>query len=235
VQPHARVPIATVLIARSFFAAAEQEIDAAIQALATRAAAGESGTAVAVYWLKGLLCLLLRGDIDEAIAMCERELALEACGHLYAKECCASALYVIGVCHLLRGDKAAALSLFDQSLARVPGHAMVFVGRIIAGAPMPAGLRSDVPMSVDVAAARAAGLRAIGNTAAGAVGVGEALSATPPRNAGWLIPIDRRSPRERGVGRRAAATAPAGRIGAFPNARDCAHSRQTPAGTFVAP
>jgi DNA-binding winged helix-turn-helix (wHTH) protein/Flp pilus assembly protein TadD len=181
--------VATVFVARGALAQAERAIDAAIAMLAGETTTPERFSVVALYWLKGLL-LDSRGEDDDAVAMFEREIALESRGQLYARECCANAWYAIGASRLRRGDRAGARAAFEQTIARVPRHPMAHTGLALsAGATTSEAL--DAPSSsMDVAVARAA-LRVAADDVSGAVAiVSAALAAAPPGNAGWLLPIE---------------------------------------------
>jgi tetratricopeptide (TPR) repeat protein len=147
---------------------------------------------VALHWFKGLL-LLARGAVDEAMAAFERELALEARGHLYARECAANTWYAIGACHLARGNPDAARVAFGEAIARVPRHPMAHAGLAILDADggVPSLSSPDggsVP--VDLAVAHAARLVWVGDAPAAAAAFTSALAAAPPGNAGWLLPIE---------------------------------------------
>ena len=64
-----------------------------------------------------------------------RELAAEAGGHLYARECCANVWYAIGAMRWRRGDREQAREAFAQALRRVQGHALASIGLAAAGLP----------------------------------------------------------------------------------------------------
>ncbi len=188
--PMAHVLVATVLIARGLLAEAERELDEAVKVLTGRANKPSRFSAVAVYWLKGLLCLA-RGADDEAMEAFRCELALASLGHLYARECCGNTWYAIGAMHLRRGDTTAALTAFQECLTRVPRHPQAHAGLAILGqavADIPTEIDQEV--SVDIAMARAAVLAVRGDHAAAARVVLPALEGATKGNAGWLIPID---------------------------------------------
>jgi len=163
-------------------------------------------SAVGLHWLNGLLCLARGADV-EALASFERELALEASGHLYARECGANTSYAIGACHLRRGETSAARAAFEQAMARVPAHPMVRAGLVIGSAGLKTGgsisqetggsvesgaadLQVGPPSSVDHAFARAAWLVARGDAPTAAAIVDAALASAPPGNAGWTLPVE---------------------------------------------
>lgn len=181
--------VATVYVARDARTQAEREVDAGLAAMAGESSAPTRFSAVALHWLKGLLCLA-RGADDAAIAAFTRELAIEARGHLYARECCANTWYAIGACHLRRGDEVAARAAFEQAIARVPYHPMAHAGLGLLAGERRAEPPPPTPMLVDVAVARAAWLVAEGEAAGAAALVAAATGAAPPGNAGWLVPIE---------------------------------------------
>ncbi|MCC7010368.1 MAG: winged helix-turn-helix domain-containing protein [Acidobacteria bacterium] len=178
---------ATVYVARHLFAEAGREIEAGLAAASIAGASRFS--AVALYWLEGLLCLA-RGDDERALGWLERELAEEARGHLYSRECCANAWYAVGAVHLRQGDHPRARSAFAEAVARVPGHAMAQAGVML----IERGERYEVPAAaaadVDVAMARAVRLVAEGDSPGAARLVASALAVAPDGNAGWLLPLD---------------------------------------------
>ena len=124
--PMALCLAAMVWVARGSLRHAERDVDAAIAAVAGDPDLIERAAVVAVYWLKGLLCLA-RGDVGDALEFFRRELSLEARGHLYARECCANAWYAIAVCLMRLGDHAGARHACTEAFARVPGHPMAQV------------------------------------------------------------------------------------------------------------
>jgi tetratricopeptide (TPR) repeat protein len=157
----------------------------------TDGAAASRFPAVALHWLKGLLCLA-RGDEGGAREAFERELALEPRGQLYARECCANTWYAIGAIHLRRGETSAARDAFDQALARVPRHPMARVGVMLLSADRndDAPRIDGEPVSIDLALAHAAVLVARGDASGAAAIVTAALEAAPAGNAAWLVPVE---------------------------------------------
>ena len=81
--------------------------------------AGGAFPGVALEWLHGLL-YLARGDEAARAQHFDRELAAEAAGHLYARECCANMWYAIGAMRWRRGNRVGAREAFAQALQRVP-------------------------------------------------------------------------------------------------------------------
>jgi hypothetical protein len=114
---------------------------------------------------------------------------LEACGHLYARECCANAWYAIGACRLRRGDEAGACDAFEQAIARVPDHALAHAA-LTRLSPSHRHDGASVEPSFDVVVARATRLVADGDTRGAAHLLASALAAAPPDNTGWRVPIE---------------------------------------------
>jgi DNA-binding winged helix-turn-helix (wHTH) protein/cytochrome c-type biogenesis protein CcmH/NrfG len=190
--PMAHWLAASVSVARDALDRAEREVDAGLAILAVESTEPARFSTVAFHWLKGLLCLA-RGDAGEAMAAFDRELALEARDHLYARECAANTWYAKGACQLEGGDREAARAAFREAIARVPRHPMAHAGlAILDGVPLVARASGDddAPLPVDLAFARAARLVSAGDTSAAAAIAGVALAAAPPGNAGWLLPIE---------------------------------------------
>ena len=181
---------ATVYVARGRLTEAERDIDAGLAAMPWEPTAGSRFAPVALYWLKGLLCLA-RADEETAMAAFEKELALEPHGQLYARECCANTWYAIGAYHLRRRDESAARAAFEQTVARVPLHLMAHAALASMGARRdghePA---AEKTVTVDLAMAQAIGLVGGGDPVAAANLVAAALESAPPGNAGWLVPIE---------------------------------------------
>ena len=186
---------ATVHIARNVLDEAERELRAGI--------AGEESqgsnvrfTAVALHWLLGLV-LLARGDEDGALVEFERELAAEASGHLYARECCSNTCYAIGALRLRRQQTTEAQQAFAQALERVPNHRLVLavmkaqtvatVGTVTS--VMLSEVFEDRPFDDKLGAAIAMSLTGYTASAQSQVVLGALVSA-PPGNAGWLLPVE---------------------------------------------
>ena len=146
---------------------------------------------VALHWLRGLIHLA-RGDESRALADLEQELANEARGHLYARECCANACYAIGVMHWRGGRRTDAREAFDRAVQRVPKHPLARLGRAIAdGSSMPVAASSaTASRSMEEVFGIAAGHVLAGSPAAAAQLIEDALSAAPPSSAGWLLPVE---------------------------------------------
>jgi hypothetical protein len=150
-------------------------------------------TAVALHWLLGLV-LLARGDEDGALVEFERELAAEASGHLYARECCSNTCYAIGALRLRRQQKTEAQHAFAQALERVPNHRLVLTVlkaqslATLGGVGTTLALPENVPFDDKFGAAIAVDL--MGHTAFAAQVLDGALAAAPPGNAGWLVPVE---------------------------------------------
>jgi DNA-binding winged helix-turn-helix (wHTH) protein len=187
--PMAHWLAATVHVARNSLTEAERELDAGLAAPpeVTRF------SSVALHWLRGLLHLA-RGDEDKALAAFDRELASEASGHLYSRECCANTYYAIGAVWLRRRRLDEARAAFDAATARVAIHPMARVGLGAAG-PRPAvsGLAARESKGLDLAIAEAAArlLEAPSNASDAVAIVNRALAEAPPSDSGgWLIPVE---------------------------------------------
>jgi len=197
--PSAHWLAATVLVARENFAEAERELDDGLASARDESNEPARFSAVGLHWLKGLLCLARGADV-EAGASFERELALEARGHLYTRECCANTWYAIGACRLRRGDTSAACAAFERAIARVSAHPMARAGLSIAADreaggsiaidPRPihgqaaASPQAGPAPSVDQALAAVTLLVARGDAPAAAPVVDAAIASAPSGNAG---------------------------------------------------
>jgi DNA-binding winged helix-turn-helix (wHTH) protein len=80
---------ATVFVARNALEQAERDIDRALAVAAVESPDAAPYSMVARHWLKGLL-RMPASAVDEAMASFDQELALEARGHLYAREAAAN-------------------------------------------------------------------------------------------------------------------------------------------------
>jgi tetratricopeptide (TPR) repeat protein len=177
---------ASVLVARRMLDEAARDLDAGITSSTKGTQTKFSG--VALHWLRGLIHLA-RGDEGRAIDDLKQELANEASAHLYARECCANSLYAIGVVHLRHGRNSEAREAFAGALQRVPKHPMARLGLVMAEGGAVPGAASP-PKSIDdvFCAAALSALRGAHGDAAHLVD--QALSAAPPSNAGWLLPVE---------------------------------------------
>jgi DNA-binding winged helix-turn-helix (wHTH) protein len=180
---------ATVLVARNMLDEAARELDAGITGDG-RAAEGRF-SAVALHWLRGLIHLA-RGDHAAAMRDFDRELANEAGGHLYSRECCANTSYAIGALRLREHRPDEAILAFEAALQRIPRHQLAKFGRAFAD-----GSRSPVtngPLSaartIEEAFCLAAGHVLAGSPAAAAAIVGGALADAAAPSAGWLLPVE---------------------------------------------
>ena len=198
---------ATVHVARQSLDEAEREVVEGARAL-LRAEAGARFSGVALEWLLGLICLA-RGDEAAAQQHFDRELAAEAAGHLYARECCANVWYAIGAMRWRRGDRVGAREAFAQALQRVHRHPLASIGLQAAGgsSAAEASLKTRSPMRaeapprpttdpqprttvIDVAMGRAVALALSGERAEAARVVDAALASSPPGNGAWLLPVE---------------------------------------------
>jgi hypothetical protein len=139
---------------------------------------------------------MARGDDRAALRSFEAELALEANGHLYARECCANTWYAAGALHLHRGQTAEARAAFEQAVARVATHALA--GAALAticdpnASDHPAAHSSSAAApSVDAALAEAVRHALRGDHQAAAGIVDRTLAAAPEgTSAGWVLPVE---------------------------------------------
>jgi len=186
--PQAHWLSATVHVGRQAFDEAERELDAGIAAQATQDNPSRFSS-VALHWLRGLLHLA-RGDERRALESLERELSFESSGHLYTRECCANTWYAIGVLRARQKQMSEAAAAFQQALARVPKHplANLALGILDAGAQGPA--RAVAAPAVEAAIGHAAVLVARGDVASAVRLVDDALTAAPPGNNGWIVPVE---------------------------------------------
>jgi tetratricopeptide (TPR) repeat protein len=181
---------ATVFVARHALDQAERDVDLGLAVAAVESPEAAPYPTVALHWLKGLL-RNAAGDVDEAMASFDQELAMEARGHLYAREIAANAWYAKGACYLAAGERDAAGTAFAEAVARVPGHPMALAGlAIVNGQPPCACADAGAPEPIDHAVARAARMVHGGNVAGAVPTVSAALAAAPPGNGGWLLPIE---------------------------------------------
>jgi DNA-binding winged helix-turn-helix (wHTH) protein len=186
---------ATVHVARNVLDEAERELRAGIAGQEAQAQGPNARfTAVALHWLLGLV-LLARGDEDGALAEFEQELAAEASGHLYARECCSNTCYAIGALRLRRQEKSEAQQAFAQALERVPNHRLVLavmkaqtVAAVGTTTTVPLSLSEERPFDEHFGGAVAMSL--LGHAASAPRVIEVALASAPPGNAGWLIPVE---------------------------------------------
>jgi DNA-binding winged helix-turn-helix (wHTH) protein len=185
---------ATVLVARQRLEEAAGELRAGI-AGQSRGGAESRFSGVALHWLLGLLHLAA-GDGSRALEEFERELANEPGGHLYARECSANTWYAIGALRLRHGRRADAATAFGHALDRLPRHPLARLGRAYAGGD-PEAVTTAVASaasagrhSADDILCAAAAHALTGSPVAAAHLLDEALSAAPPGNALWLLPVE---------------------------------------------
>ncbi len=206
--PLAHYLAATVHVARQAFEEATRELQIGVSAQGVAGAGGPRASGVALRWLLGLIHLSRRED-EAALAAFEGEIALEASGHLYARECAANAWYAIGVLRFRQGLRAEAQRAFGEAVSRVPKHPMARVGLgcldpsigMTTSGGLGGGSLRDVGSAVDaaiaIAAARARGpdasaqaARDQGDMSDAARHVDAALAAAEPGQAGWLLPVE---------------------------------------------
>jgi len=178
---------ATVHVARQSLDEAERELTAGGAALAAGGETRFSG--VALEWLLGLI-RLSQGDAAAAQRHFDRELAAEAGGHLYTRECCANVWYAIGAMRWRAGDRPAAHEAFAQALRRVERHPLASI--MAAGAPPSEGPRTTRihGSPVDAAIVHAVALTAAGRGDGAVPVVDAALAAAPEGNGGWILPVE---------------------------------------------
>ena len=180
---------ATVHVARQAFDEAERELDAGIASQATEHTGPSRFSGVALHWLRGLLHLA-RGDEQRAVELLERELSFESSGHLYARECCANTWYAIGAIHSRGRRLREAAAAFQQAVARVPRHPLASLGLGMITPDAPSTAPAVPGPGFEIAIGQAIVLVGAGDPVSAARRVDQALSTTPPGNAGWLIPVE---------------------------------------------
>ena len=191
---------ATVHIARQAFDAAEREIDAGALAQDRQLEGAFRFTAVGMHWLRGLVRLRER-DETGARESFGRELAFEATGHLYARECCANTWYALGALSAHGGDRHAAIRAFDEALQRVRGHLPALVAKAaLAGDTERRAIDAEVERRMALVggtsargqmAVAVAGRHALnGAHDAAAAVVRDTLANPAGAAAGWLIPVE---------------------------------------------
>lgn len=127
---------ATVFVARGALDQAERDVDRALAVAAVESPEAAPYSMVALPWLKGLL-RNAAGDTADTMASFDRELALEARGHLNAREADANTWCAKGACCLAAGDHESAQAAFLEAVARVPKHPMAHAGlAILDGLPV---------------------------------------------------------------------------------------------------
>ena len=117
---------ATVHVARQAPDEAERGLSEGARALSRAGDTRFSG--VALEWLLGLICLA-RGDDAGAQRHFDRELAAEAGGHLYARECCASVWYA-NRCDAVASRRSSAVARGVRGGAAACARARAGVDRI---------------------------------------------------------------------------------------------------------
>jgi DNA-binding winged helix-turn-helix (wHTH) protein len=184
---------ATVHVARQALDRAELELDRGAQAQDAQTPQARF-SAVGLHWLRGLV-RLARGDQAGASEEFERELAFEATGQLYARECCANTWYAIGAATLRAGRHDEAVVAFGQALDRVPGHVMAMAGLVLArhDPASRAEERADALNGLGLVTEAAMGRAALIAGAApdrAAYLMDAALDAAPSGSAAWTLPIE---------------------------------------------
>src|SRR5436190_2296916 len=130
---------ATVFVARQVFDAALDQLRAGCASQDAQRKESGRFNAVGLHLLHGLV-LAAQGDPEGAIEEFRREMAFEADGQLYARECVANTWYAYGAIQLRQGRRDEATAAFREALKRVPGHplAAAALGRVPSGSSTPA-------------------------------------------------------------------------------------------------
>ena len=189
---------ATVFVARQVLDDAVWELTTGIASEIDQRGHDSRFSSVALHWLLGLIHLA-RGDHDGALEQFELELASEASGHLYARECCANTYYAMGALHLRQGRNEDAASAFRNAIARVATHRSAQVGLAAATAhTRDAGrpssrlesesMKSSLPFEAALAWATQLATADAHDEAARVIDT--LLASAPPGNAGWLLPVE---------------------------------------------
>ena len=197
--PLAHLLAASVYVARQAFDLADRELRAGAAAQDAQQGA-HAFSSVGSHWLLGLV-RLARGDEAQALDTLRRELAFEADGQLYARECVANTWYAIGAVHLRRREQPEAVSAFQHALERVPSHPLAMIGlssasEARAGKEALALIRRRLDQldgagrGVDGAIGHAVLALTAGDPGGAAAMLDKALGSAPGGNAGWLIPVD---------------------------------------------
>ena len=179
---------ATVYVARQALDEAERELDAGITSQSGQESPSRFSS-VALHWLRGLVHLA-RGDERAALASLERELSYEASGHLYARECCANTWYAIGAIHMRQQRWNEASDAFQQALARVHKHPLARLGLAMLSGEASRAASDAAVSSWEGSIAYAIARVAAGDHVKAARQIDQALTAAPPGNVGWLLPIE---------------------------------------------
>jgi DNA-binding winged helix-turn-helix (wHTH) protein len=179
---------ATVFVARQAFDAALEELRPGCASQDAQRRQSGRFNAVGLHLLHGLVLAAL-GDENRALDEWASELGFEQERQLYARECCANTWYALGAIRLRRGNRNEAAAAFQESLRRVPGHALARVGL---RATTPGASEAPRPDGdeVDAAIVRAAALALEGNQARASHMCAEALAHAEAGPAGWILPVD---------------------------------------------
>jgi DNA-binding winged helix-turn-helix (wHTH) protein len=183
---------ATVYVARQMWDHGVAELSAGCAAQDPHHRRVARFAAVGLHLLRGLV-LAAHGDIDDALAEFERELAEMPHGHVYARESSANTWYAIGVMHLRRRQRAAAARAFQTALTFVPGHALALVGLSAAGGaavPPREAIATAREGQFDAVIVQAAAFALQAKHADAARVCAEALDAAGAGPAGWPLPVE---------------------------------------------
>ena len=195
--------IAMVHVARRDFAPAASALRQGLPFQGRVEAGSERFPASGLHWLLGAIHLAT-GDLDEAAAEFERELASRA-NELYAAEFAVNAWNGLGFCALRRMNPDAAADMFEKALAIFPDHARSLFGLADvrqrqrrtgeSQSAMQRGLAAiellrESKRPVEAATAMALHHAVSGQADQAASVLEEMLSSAPPGFAGWSIPVD---------------------------------------------
>jgi tetratricopeptide (TPR) repeat protein len=156
-----------------------------------------------LHWMLGLIALEA-GDMQAAEAEFDREIAYQGSA-MFADEFAMDAWSGRGFAHLGVEDYGPAVEMFENALARVPGHAKSLLG--LAEARLRLGQRAESEQVAarareaievlrasnresEAAIATACGLALHGRAVDAILTLDELLMQAPPGHAGWTIPVE---------------------------------------------
>jgi tetratricopeptide (TPR) repeat protein len=195
---------ATVFTARGAFDTALGHLRAgcAAQDLSRRSAKGAKEdaqrkegarfAAAGLHYLHGLV-LGATGQDEAAEEELRRELAFEARGHIYDRECAAHCWYALGAMALRRDREDEARNAFSEALNRVPGHHLAAAGLAAASGaapPAPRPARGEPPFDPMQAALVEASVLALRGKHAAAARTCERALEKVRGSDGWILPVE---------------------------------------------
>ena len=194
--PMAHYTAATVYVARQALGEAERELRAGLASASAPwgldAARQEKRFAsVALNWLMGLVALS-RGDTAEALEWFERELALEASGQVYARECAANTCYAMAALHWHEGRIDEARQACLQAMERLALHpmALALLHHLEPGRAIPTGPGAGLERRSEAALGRACAFALAGATRQAVDVVDRLLMEAPDGGTAWLLPVE---------------------------------------------